>query len=89
MFISEREEVRVDDAISAQAAAKRHLEAHFGADKVISIRFTRAWYTPGARRDLWEVEGDVIVKKGMFSREVRHFKFQIDPETARVIAFEG
>jgi hypothetical protein len=83
------EEVRIEDATSAQAAARRHLEAHYGADKILDIRFTRTWYATGAKRDLWEVEGDVKLKKGVFTKEVRHFKYQIDPETGRVIAFEG
>ena len=82
-------EFKVEDATSAQSAARRHLEAHYGADKVRSVKFTRAWYATGARRDVWEVEGDVEIKKGMFSKEHRHFKYQIDPDTGRVIAFEG
>lgn len=42
-----------------------------------------------SKRDVWEVEGDVEMKKGLIGKEFRHFKYQIDPETARVIAFEG
>lgn len=80
--------VRVEDAMSAQASAKRYLIAQFGQGKVKDISFTRAWYSTGARRDIWEVEGDVLVKKGWFGKESVHFKFQIDPETARVIAYE-
>jgi hypothetical protein len=83
------DEVRIEDATSAQSAARRHLEAHYGADKIVNVRFTRSWYATGAKRDLWEVEGDVTLKKSMFSKEVRHFKFQIDPDSGRVIAFEG
>jgi len=60
-----------------------------GVDKVLNIKFTRTWYVTGAKRDLWEVEGDVTLKKGIFTKEVRHFKYQIDPETGRVIAYEG
>ena len=79
---------RVEDAGSAQAAARRYLVAQFGQNKVKEVSFTRAWYTPGAQKDIWEVEGDVVVKKGWFGKEHLHFKFQIDPGTGRVIAYE-
>jgi hypothetical protein len=79
---------RVEDAISAQGAARRYLAAQFGQNKVKEVSFSRAWYVAGAQRDVWEVEGDVLVKKSWFSKEQVHFKFQIDPETGRVIAYE-
>lgn len=81
-------EVRVKDAVSAQAAARRFLIAQFGSNKVKDVSFSRAWYTPGAQKDVWEVEGDAVVKKGWFGKEHIHFKFQIDPGTGRVIAYE-
>lgn len=81
-------EVRVEDAVSAQAAARRFLIAQFGSNKVKDVSFSRAWYTPGAQKDVWEVEGDAVVKKGWFGKEHIHFKFQIDPGTGRVIAYE-
>jgi hypothetical protein len=80
--------VRVEDALSAQAAARRYLASQFGQGRVKDVSFSRAWYVAGARRDVWEVEGDVMVKKGWFGKEQVHFKFQIDPETGRVIAYE-
>jgi hypothetical protein len=83
------EEIRIEDATSAQAAARRHLEALYGADRVLNVKFSRTWYATGSKRDVWEVEGDITIKKGLFGKEVKHFKFQIDPESGRVIAFEG
>ena len=82
-------EIRVEDATSAQAAARRHLEGLYGSDRIKRVSFTKTWYATGATKDVWEVEGDVVIKRGMFSKEVRHFKFQIDPETGRVIGFEA
>ena len=82
-------EQRVEDAISAQSSAKRYLESQFGVDKIKSVIFSRTWYTPGTQRDIWEVEGDVEVKKGMFGKMHRHFKCQIDPQTSRVISFDA
>ena len=79
---------RVNDASSAQAAAKRYLSSQFGSDNIKEISISKAWYTTGAQKDIWEVEGDITLKKGWFSKENVHFKFQIDPETGRVIAYE-
>lgn len=42
-------EFKVDDATGAQAAAKRHLEAHYGVDKIRSVKFTRTWYAGDLR----------------------------------------
>lgn len=79
---------RVLDASSAQAAAKRYLAAQFGSNRIKEVTFSKSWYTPGAQKDIWEVEGDLVVKKGWFGKEEVHFKFQIDPATGRVIAYE-
>lgn len=78
----------VEDAGEAQAAAVRYLNAQFGKNKVKDVSFSKAWYKTGAQRDIWEVEGDVLLKKGLLGKETKHFKFQIDPETGRVIAYE-
>jgi hypothetical protein len=79
---------RIEDAIAAQAAARSYLATHFGFKKLKDVSFTRAWYQTGALRDVWEVEGDAVVKKGMFSKEQKHFRFQIDPMSGRVISQE-
>ena len=39
--------------------------------------------------DVWEVEGDVTLKKGIIGKEIRHFKYQIDPVTGGVMEFEA
>jgi len=78
-------EVRIRDATSAHSVARRHLEAHYGANKIKDIKFTRAWYSTGAKMDVWEVEGDVMLKKGIIGKEIRHFKYQIDPTTGSVM----
>lgn len=81
-------DTRVDDAGKAQAAAKRFLAAQFGANRIQSVTFSKSWYTQGSMRDLWEVEGDAVLKKGWLGKENIHFKFQVDPSTGKVIAFE-
>jgi hypothetical protein len=90
IFIVERamSGARVGDAGQAQAAARRYLTAQFGSKNIKEVSFSKSWYTPGAQKDIWEVEGELIVKKGWFGKEEVHFKFQIDPATGRVIAYE-
>ncbi len=80
--------IRIEDAGGAQASAKRFLAAQFGPKKVKEVSFSKAWYSTGAQRDVWEVEGDVVVKTGWFSKETVHFRFQVDPASGKVIAFE-
>jgi hypothetical protein len=81
-------ETRVEDAVSAQAVARRYLTVIYGLKKIKQVSFSRAWYQTGALRDVWEVEGDAIVKKGWFSKEQKHFKFQINPLNGRIISHE-
>jgi len=79
---------RVEDAGGAQTSAKQFLANQFGPKKVKEVSFSKVWYATGAQRDVWEVEGDVVVKTGLFSKETVHFKFQVDPASGKVIAFE-
>lgn len=78
---------RISDASSAQMAARRHLEAQHG-DKLVELKVRKCWYSTGANRDVWDVEGLAVIKKGMFSKEQRPFKYQIDPASGAVIGFE-
>jgi len=82
-------EARITDATSAQSAARRHLEAHYGAAKVKNVTFTRCWFSPGSSMEVWEVEGDVEIQMGFLRRDVRHFKYQIEATQGRVVGFEG
>ena len=81
------EEKRVVDASGAQMAARRHLEGQHG-DKLIELKVRKCWYSTGSSRDVWEIEGMAVIKKGMFGKEQRTFKYQIDPTSGAVIGFE-
>jgi hypothetical protein len=87
-MVSEMSKSRVGDAIDAQAAARRFLASLYGLKKIKEISFSKAWYQTGSLRDVWEVEGDAVVKKGLLSREQKHFKIQIDPTTGQVISHD-
>lgn len=81
------EEQRIVDASAAQMAARRHLEAQHG-DKLVELKVRKCWYSTGANRDVWDVEGIAVIKKGLFGKEQRAFKYQIDPTSGAVIGFE-
>jgi len=81
------DERRVVDASGAQMAARRHLESQHG-DKLIELKVRKCWYSTGATKDVWDVEGIAVIKKGMFAKEQRAFKYQIDPTSGAVIGFE-
>ena len=68
-------------------AAKQHLEGQHG-DNLVELKVRKCWYSTGVTRDVWEVEGIAVIKKGMFGKEQRAFKHQTDPTSGSVIGFE-
>jgi len=80
-------EPRVNDATAAQLAARRHLEAH-NPGRILDVKISKVWFSAGRTRDIWEVEGIVVLKAGLFKKEQRPFRFQIDPMSGDVIGFE-
>ena len=88
-------EVRISDANSAQTAAEKHLKMHYGIDKIQDITYSMTEYFTGAVKDVWEVEGEVIIKTGTFERKtmrfrraIVRFKLQIDPITGGLLGLE-
>lgn len=81
------EDLRIDDATTAELAARRHLEAQF-ADKLVNVKFVKVWLHPGAQVNVWEVEGFMTLKKGLLRKEQRRFRFQIDSSSGDIIGFE-
>ena len=81
------DDVRVEDAATAEFAARRYLEAQYPG-KTIDVKFNKIWYVGGKVKDVWEVEGILTIRKAAVMRERKSFRFQIDPETGDVIGFE-
>lgn len=88
-------EVRISDANSAQTAVEKHLKVRYGADKIQDITYLKTKYFTGAVKDVWEVEGEILIKTGTFERKtmrfrraIIRFKLQIDPITGGVLGFE-
>ncbi len=80
-------ERRIVDASVAQMAARRYLENQYG-DNLVKLEVKKCWYSTGASKGVWDVEGVAEVKKDMVVREHRTFKCQIDSITNAVIWFE-
>lgn len=87
MFEPMQEDLRIDDATTAELAARRHLEAQF-ADKLVNVKFVKVWLHPGTQVNVWEVEGFMTLKKGLLKKEQRRFRFQIDSSSGDIIGFE-
>ena len=88
-------EIRVSDANSAQLAAEERLKVQYGADKIQDITYSNVKHFTGVVKDVWEVEGEALIKTGTFeSKKMRfrratiHFKLQIDPITGALMGFE-
>ena len=87
-------EAKILDASGAQMATRRHFEAQYGLNAIADMKFSKCWYTPGPMREVWEVEGHAVIKKGCLAAffgsgtEQRHFKYQIDAVSGNVIGFE-
>ena len=88
-------EIRVSDTNSAQLATEEHLKVQYGADKIQDITYSKVKHFIGVVKDVWEVEGEAIIKTGTFERKTMrfkratiHFKLQIDPITGALMGFE-
>jgi len=88
-------EVRISDANSAQTAVEKHLKVQYGADKIQDITYSKTKYFTGAVKDVWEIEGEVIIKTGTFERKTMRFrrakirfKLQIDPITGSLVGLD-
>jgi len=77
----------VEDAETAEFAARRYLESQYS--KVVEVKFSKIWYVTGRARDLWEIEGIVTIRKMVFMKGRKSFRFQIDSNTGDVIGFEA
>jgi len=88
-------EIPVSDVNRAQLAAEKHLKVQYGADKIQDIKYSKVEHFIGAVKDVWEVEGEAIIKTGKFERKtmrfqrvIIRFKLQIDPINGGLIGFE-
>jgi hypothetical protein len=81
------DDVRVEDATTAEFAARRYLESQHPG-KAIQVKFSKIWFVGGKGKDVWEVEGILTMRRAGIMKERKSFRFQIDAETGDVIGFE-
>jgi hypothetical protein len=82
------DDVRIEDATTAEFAARRYLEAQYPG-KRIEVKFSKIWFTGGKLKDVWEVEGILTMRRAGLMKDRKSFRFQIDAETGDVIGFES
>ncbi len=82
------DEVRVEDATTAEFAARRYLESQYPG-RSINVKFNKIWFVGGKLKDVWEVEGILTMRKAGVMKEQKLFRFQIDAQTGDVIGFEA
>ena len=80
-------ERKIADTSAAETVVRRVMETKYG-DKLRSISFRKCWYSSAGKQEFWDVEGSLIWKKGVLSKETRNFRFQIDPDNGNVIGYE-
>jgi hypothetical protein len=82
------DDVRVEDATTAEFAARRYLESQYPS-KAIEVKFSKIWFIGGKAKDVWEVEGILTTRRAGVLKDRKSFRFQIDAETGDVIGFEA
>jgi len=82
------DDVRIEDATTAEFAARRYLESQFPG-KTIDVKFSKIWFVGGKLKDVWEVEGVLTMRRAGVMKDRKAFRFQIDAETGDVIGFEA
>lgn len=74
----------INDFSEAQVVVNRYLSLFYNKYNMSKIQYFKILYVPGSKRDLWEIEGKLILKK-LYITEFIIFKLQIDPENSRIM----
>jgi hypothetical protein len=78
---------KVADAPAAEAAVRDALKIQYGKN-VTEVNFRKCWYSSAGRQEFWDVEGTFIQKRGILGRDTKSFRYQVDPDSGRVIGYE-
>jgi len=81
------DEKRVTDVPAAEMLVKRAMETRYGKN-LKKVSFRKCWYSAAGEQEFLDVEGAVEVKKGFMGKEIRNFRYQIDPKTGNIIGYE-
>lgn len=78
---------KVADAPAAEAAVRDALKTQYGKN-FTEVNFRKCWYSSAGRQEFWDVEGTFILKRGILGRDTKSFRYQVDPDSGRVIGYE-
>ncbi len=78
---------KIGDAPGAEAAVKEALQAQYGTS-LKSVSFRKCWFSASGKLEYWDVEGTFIRSRGFIGREARNFRYQVDPDSGRIIGYE-
>ena len=88
-------EIKVHDVESAKLTTRKHLYAHYGSEILEDVAYTRVWYVTGSEKDVYEVEGGVIIKTkdydratARFKRRTLKYKLLLDPVSGKLIELQ-
>ena len=88
-------EINVHDVESAKLTARKHLDAHLGSEILEDVAYTRVWYVTSSEKDVYEVEGEVIIKTkdfdrttATFKRRTLRYKLLLDPVSGKLIELQ-
>jgi hypothetical protein len=77
----------IGDAPAAEGAVRNALHSQYG-NKLTRLIFRKCWYASAGRQEFWDVEGSFIEKRGILGRETRGFRYQVDPDSGRILGYE-
>jgi hypothetical protein len=78
---------KVADAPAAEAAVRDALQIQYGKN-LKGLTFRKCWYSSAGRQEFWDIEGSFLVKRGILGRDSRNFRYQVDPDSGRIIGYE-
>ena len=75
------------DASDVEFALKNHFESKYGK-KLLNVKFRSVYYQGGSVRDIWEADGDIILKGFLWSKKRQSFRYQVDPKSGKIIGYQ-
>ena len=78
---------KISDAPAAETAVRDALSSQYGRN-LKGLTFRKCWYSSAGRQEFWDVEGTFVEKKGMLGRDTKSFRYQVDPDSGRIIGYE-
>jgi len=79
------EEKKIRDALDAECAVRRKLEAQYG-DQIKELSCTKIWYSTAGSKEFWDVEATLRLKKGKVKQ--KNIRYQVDPTTGDIFGYQ-